>query len=512
MRLLVALLLCLPLASPLSAQQKLDDVGVEVGSPAEVDLEQVRRVIEASQQTAPSFRSPRMRYISLDDAVITALQHNLPLQIARIDVKAAEHEVPATRARFHPVPGLLFEATDERAVDRLFSVDPPDLRRGVESVDTQFGQAFVRQELPTGGEVVIASDLFREAQDRYSDVYEGGSQLELRQPLMRGGRIYVATQEISNAEFDLGVLEAELQSGILRVTADATQAYYNTVLAARLIDVSEKAVERDRRLIEASGALFQAGRGSKRDVVSAEIRLSDDLASLARRQGALERAQLELRDVLGLPIGEYLAPAEATVPFFPIEFRLERWIDQALRKRPEIRAVLVRLEQSALDVRVAANTVLPKLDAVGLYRRHDFGTSSRKAFGWDSQSWAAGLEFEIPFGNVAARERLESARLRHRRVERELANVGRSIEVEVRNEVIGLQQNPENLKAQAAKVEQARSKLEIARVRFERGLANNLDITDSQTDLVDAESELLAAIVDYTNGLARLEATIAGPL
>jgi outer membrane protein TolC len=284
------------------------------------------------------------------------------------------------------------------------------------------------------------------------------------------------------------------------------------VLAARLIDVSEKAVERDRSLIEASRALFQAGRGSKRDVVSAEIRLSDDLASLARRRGALERAQLVLRDVLGLPIGEYLAPAEATVPFFPIEFRLERWIDQALRKRPEIRAVLVRLEQSALDVRVAANTVLPKLDAVGLYRRHDFGTSSRKAFGWDSQSWAAGLEFEIPFGNVAARERLESARLRHRRVERELTNVGRSIEVEVRNEVIGLQQNLENLKAQAAKVEQARSKLEIARVRFERGLANNLDITDSQTDLVDAESDLLAAIVDYTNGLARLEASVAGPL
>jgi outer membrane protein TolC len=484
MRLLCMLLLCPLLASPLFAQQKL--VGVEVGSPAEVDLEQVRRVIQASQQTSPSFRSPKMRYISLDDAVITALQHNLSLQIARIDVKVGEHEVPATRARFHPVPGLLFEATDEHTVDRFSSsTDPLDRRRGTKSVDTQFGQAFVRQALPTGGEVVIASDLFREAEDRFSDAYEGGSQLELRQPLMRGGRIYVA---------------------------DATQAYYNTVLAARLIDVSEKAVERDRSLIEASKALFQAGRGSKRDVVSAEIRLSDDLASLARRRGALERAQLVLRDVLGLPIGEYLAPAEATVPFFPIEFRLERWIDQALRKRPEIRAVLVRLEQSALDVRVAANTVLPKLDAVGLYRRHDFGTSSRKAFGWDSQSWAAGLEFEIPFGNVAARERLESARLRHRRVERELANVGRSIEVEVRNEVIGLQQNLENLKAQAAKVEQARSKLEIARVRFERGLANNLDITDSQTDLVDAESALLAAIVDYTNGLARLEATVAGPL
>ena len=63
-----------------------------------------------------------------------------------------------------------------------------------------------------------------------------------------------------------------------------------------------------------------------------------------------------------------------------------------------------------------------------------------------------------------------------------------------------------------AKVEQARSKLDIAQVRYQRGIADNFDVTDAQEDLVDAESDLLSAVVDYTNGLARLEARIAGPL
>jgi outer membrane protein TolC len=506
---------CLYFSMPLtlSAEEAPSGPGVEVGNVSELDLTEVRRVIETTERSTVASVGGRQRQIGLEEAVLTALRHNLSLEIARLDVDAAAHEVPATRAFFHPTPGLTFEATDERTVDRLsFSSDPRAQRRGTEDLNTQFGQAFVRQQLPTGGEVAIASDLFRESEEPYSDLYEGGAQLELRQPLMRGGRIYVATREIQDAEFDLGVLEAELQAQILQVTSDATEAYYNTILAARLIDVSEQAVARDQRLIEASQALFRAGRGSKRDVVSAEIRLSDDLAGLARRRGALERRQLVLRDVLGLPIGEYLIPAEPTVPFQPIQFRLEHWIDQALTRRPEIRAVQVRLEQSALNVRVAANTVLPKLDAVGVFRRHDFGTSSRRTWGFESQTWAAGVEFEIPFGNVAARERLQSARFLHRRVERELENVSRAIEIQVRNEVIGLEQNLEDLKAQAAKVEQARSKLEIARVRFERGLANNLDITDSQSDLVDAESALLAAIVDYTNGIARLEATVAGPL
>ena len=61
-------------------------------------------------------------------------------------------------------------------------------------------------------------------------------------------------------------------------------------------------------------------------------------------------------------------------------------------------------------------------------------------------------------------------------------------------------------------VEQARAKLEIANVRFQLGLANNLDITDADTDLTDSESDLLTAITDYASNLARIEAAIVRPI
>ena len=66
--------------------------------------------------------------------------------------------------------------------------------------------------------------------------------------------------------------------------------------------------------------------------------------------------------------------------------------------------------------------------------------------------------------------------------------------------------------AQTAKVEQARDKLETANTCFRLGLADNFDVTDAQEDVVSAETEFLTAIVDYVNSLARLEASIAGPL
>jgi outer membrane protein TolC len=156
--------------------------------------------------------------------------------------------------------------------------------------------------------------------------------------------------------------------------------------------------------------------------------------------------------------------------------------------------------------------VLPALDLLASYGRAGFSKTSRTTWDQDSQAWAAGLHFEMPLGNVAARQRLLAARLLNKRVERELRNQQRLIEIEVRTEVINLRENFGNLAAQTAKVEQARDKLETANTRFRLGLADNFDVTDAQEDLVSAETEFLTAIVDYVTSLARLEASIAGPL
>jgi len=491
---------------------------IEVGDAGEVDMDAIRAVIDRTQGDLGPLGTlpPGAQELGLEDAIRIALVNNLDLQIVALQRDAVEHEVPATKAKFDPTPGVNFLYTDERIDNPLGEDDEGNLVKesGRDKSDSWLTQAFVRQELPTGGTVTLSTDALRESGDSLggNHAYEGGGQIELRQPLMRGGRIYVATREIKDAEFNLGVAQSQLQAEILRVTADVKQAYYNTIFSARVIQVSQEAIERSRLLVEASEALFGAGRANQRDVVSAQIRLSDDLSDLVRRQALLERAQLVLRDVTGLPIREPLALASDTIPFYPIKIHQGEWIERAIANRPEIQGVLYRLDQSALNVRVASNSVLPKLDVVGLFRRSDFDRSYQNVWGFDSQRFIGGLEFEIPFGNVAARERLRSAKIVHQRVERELVNTRRLIELEVRGEVISLRENLEDLEAQTAKVQQARQKLEIATVRYQRGLANNLDITDAQEDLVDAETDFLANIVDYTNGLARLEARIAGPL
>jgi outer membrane protein TolC len=436
----------------------------------------------------------------------------------------AEALVPAARAKFHPIPGFDAAAGSTRLVDGPDDfTEPGGLVPGTYEENSQAAIPFLRQELPTGGTATVSTPLLRKSihdtrdipsdeRSEDGDRYLGGTALVLRQPLLRGGSVYVARRLVLDSEYNLSIAEAQLRAQILQVTAQVKEAYFNTILAQRLIEVSEQALKRDRALLEASRALFEAGRATRRDVLSAEIRISDGEASLARNHGAFSVSQLVLRNVLGTRIDQPVQPAEATIPFEPVEITLDQWISRAIESRPEIRAALARLDQSALAVRVASNDVLPALDALGSYGRGGFSDTSRTTWDMDSQAWVVGLHFEIPFGNVAARERLRAVRLLNERFERELSNLQRQIEIEVRTEAISLRENFGDLTAQIAKVEQARAKRETADARFRLGLADNFDVTDAQEDLVSAETELLTAIVDYVNSLARLEARIAGPL
>jgi outer membrane protein len=486
-----------------AASAVTDAEALEIGRISEVDLEELRRVIRPSRQVA---HSPSLRHVSLsmEESVKIALEGNLQLQVFALDVEAQEPEIPAARAKFHPTAALRAEAREERSESKSGKVDRGNLQ-GV--------GVFLEQELPIGGSVTLGAGYAREYSDeagftpadpRDSTTTSGaGAMLEVRQPLLRGGRIYVARREILEAELDLRIRQSELEASILEVTAETKAAYYEVIQAKRLINVIEEAIARDEQLVEYSQTLFEAGRVSNRDVLSAEVRLSIDQARLANRRAELDTARNALRDVLGLPIGTRVRIKEETIPFHPIELRLDDWIERAIAKRPELMKIRTQLERNDLEIKIRRNALLPTLDVAGTYRQ---------GFDWKSYDWRAGLGLEYPIGNVEARSRLDRAEIERTRTERQYQREKRRIERELRDIEVQLRSSMERLDALAVGVERARAKRETARARFERGLANNFDITDADEDLVNTESELLRALVDHAVNLAILEAKVVGPL
>ena len=485
---------------------------------SEEDLGRIKRVLDdIRRKRLPGAPAPPEKLsLALEEAVELGLEKNLPLQITRLNEDALETEIARAKAIFHPLVGASLTASRRKEVGIERLNDDRIILDGRRISDTSIRTpaAFISENIPTGGNIGVEGFFRRTdtAGERPPREFVSNYTVRILQPLLRGGRIYVATRPIKDAEYDWRIAAAQLQADILTVMALTKAAYYNAVLADLIIDVAQDALARDEALIEASNALFKARLVTKRDVYSAEIIRAQDAETLARAEGNRQLAQNALSDVLGVPIGTETQVRHEAIDFQPIPSDLETWIALANERRPEIMAADEALKKSWLNVRVAQNGLLPNVDLTAAYGRAQTGTTVGRALDFRGDEWAAGLLFSYPLGNVAARSLLSRARIDHTRFETQLAQTKRLVELQVRTAEIRLRTSLERMKPLAVSVEQAEGKLEIARARFALGQATNKDVTDAQEDIRDGEIDLLRSIVDYDIGLAELEASIAGQI
>ena len=435
--------------------------------------------------------------MTLQQAIDRALQENLGLRSTTLGTEFAGLEIPKAKAQFDPTVGLVLTYSGVR---------PAPTAAAQTTLTSRELRPLVAQRLPTGGSLVLSGGFTR------FDQPNSAVTLSLVQPLLRGGRTYVATQLIRNAESDAKIAEENLKAQILSVTAGTKIAYYNVLLAEKVIGVTEAATARDRELIEASTALFEARLVTKRDVFSAELSLAQDSARLVSARADLETAKNALLAVLGLPIATDIALADKEIRFEPVELELEKLIATANRRRPEILAAQESLAKAELAVRVAQNGVLPQLDLVASYGRALTATSTAGGFSVPGDVWTAGVVASYPIGNAAARATLSQAEIGHKRRVIDMEQTRQNVEVGVRAAVIKLRKSVERIRSLIVAIEQARGKLEVGKAQFALGQATNLDVTDAQQSILNAETDLLTAIIDYNIGLAELEANIGGPL
>lgn len=437
--------------------------------------------------------------IRLEDVVRIALEKNLNIQIFALDSDALKPRVEVEKAFFDPIVGMIVNRGSSETVTGS-------------GFDARSAEVFISQELPTGGNVLLS--MLHDNIDPIDKDEEFTSTvaISLVQPLMRGGRIYVATRFIEDAEYDVRIAEAQLKAEMLRVSAQAKAAYYNTLLAQQVIEVTEAAIKRDRLLLEASQALLDANLVTIRDVLSAEVSLAKDKDKLVQARSDLESTKNDLLEVLGLPIGREVTLLDRDIAFESIPLEIEKWIATALENRPEILQFKEQLDKSALNIRVRENEVLPQLDLIASYAREQTDSTFNRSFRLGGKGWNVGLAFSIPIGNVAAKELLSQARIERESIRTQLLQQERSIELEVRDSVIKLRNSLGRIEALTAVRDQAQRLLKVAIARFSMGLATNLDVTAAQEDLLDAETELAGAIVDYNTGLAELEAAIGAPI
>ncbi|MCZ6691309.1 MAG: efflux RND transporter permease subunit [Planctomycetota bacterium] len=371
---------------------------------------------------------PEVRRIGLQEAILSAIEHNLGLRAARLGPADASNEINFARARFDPtfLGRYEFEKIDQPARVPLLNNTP--LGVSVLAGETQELRLALRQPLVTGTTIALESGLTRfENRTPGFDfdpdpAWQARVGLSVTQNLLRGFGLNVNRAEIDLGETGLKRSVEQLRVAILDVVARTEQAYFDLVRARRNVLIQQSLLDRGRQVKDVL---------EKRQVFDTEpAQYTDALATVKQREADRIRAQRiakvasdRLKAILNDPdvplLGEtVLDPAdpldEAAVPI-----DLAEAVRRALMERPEVRASLLRIDDAEIRETVAKNLLLPGLSLRGgiFYSGLDgnAGGAISEIDGSTFVDYLVGVNLEVPIGNRAASARADQARRARRR-------------------------------------------------------------------------------------------------
>jgi outer membrane protein TolC len=376
-------------------------------------------------------REQELVKVSLQSAIVTAVEQNVGVQISRLQPAISEADVVAAEAAFD---WIFFGSADLTRTDRpqatpvLMGValgSPASV-----SEQTRF-ETGVRRTLESGGNISVSTGLSRFRSKSGVDfspdpAYTSSVRLGIEQPLLRGFGSDVNRAVIYLTRNEERRSIQQLRSDLLQLVTDVEIAYWNLAFALQNVAIQQWLVDVG---IEVRDVLER-----RRDFDTKLAEYADAVAVVESRKGNVIRAQRTLRAASDnlkqlvndaeLTVGsEALIDPADTMIDSPIAYSLRETVMTAVAARPEIQQAILGIDDASIRQMLADNNRLPLLNlsaGMAYFGLDDGAGDSYEELGeGDFIDYLVGINFEIPIGNRAA-----EAEYRRSRLERSSAVIG----------------------------------------------------------------------------------------
>ena len=447
--------------------------------------------IAASAQTGPPV-------LSLTDAVNEALAKNERLVNQADGIAQADLGLRLARNTFRP-----------KVTPNIFG------SFGRTDVSSQTYRVDVTQKLVTGTELrlstgTVSAQIPGELGDPQSDVlfYNADTTLTLSQPLLRGFGRSVSRRALTSAELRREDADRQQRLSEQQVAVDVAAAYYRVVSQQAFVEVARQSLLRARRLRDASEAKLDAGLVSQLDVLRSQQLVSQSEMQFFDAQAAVEDARDQLTFLMGRAATSAFQ-VSAAIPRTdaePIDVPSATAI--ALANRLDLKSRRAAADDAENQIRFSRNQLLPQVDVNFALTRRETAPSFRESFGLDGYKFATFFTIAMPVDRTAQQVEYQSALIDRDRRRREAETLERQIADSVKQIVRERDRLIRGVAAAATSVEISRREVEVAQLRYETGLSNNLDVVTAEGALLQAEGRRIQALADSAIAALRLRAVL----
>jgi len=275
---------------------------------------------------------------------------------------------------------------------------------------------------------------------------------------------YTYTMDLADKQTEVYLKLAEMGVDVAKkgIRFGVEAAYFGALLARDNRLLAEAAVERQKDLLRIAEARYKVGAVAKTEVLDAQVQLAKAEANLSNVKSQEEKAYINLKKLLGLPLDRQIELTDALkFELADIDVTLEELIEKALKNRIDI------------------------LSAEGSYEiaKLDFDLNSKV---YPSNTF---IYKEKEHAKEDARIKLEDTKA--------------AVEAEVRQIWLDLEDAKANIPVLDKAIEMAEESLRLAKLSYQAGLVRSVDVAAAEEGLRQVQLQRAGAIYNYN--LARLK-------
>jgi NodT family efflux transporter outer membrane factor (OMF) lipoprotein len=297
-------------------------------------------------------------------------------------------------------------------------------------------------------------------------------------------------RSIEASAADVGAAEANRRDVIVSLLAEVARNYFELRGTQNRLAVARRNAENQRQTLELTMALLEGGRGTELDTSRAEAQLNATLATIPPLETAIKAAMYRL----GVLIGQQPTALEAELaepqplPGLPTRVALGRPED-LLRRRPDIRVTERNLAAATARVGVETADLFPRITLAGSLALQATSFTGLGKSGSDTFAVGPGIFWAaFDLGRVRARIRAADAR-----TEAALAQYEQRVLLaleETENALVDFSRQQGRRDLLRASAQASERAVDLARQRYQFGVADFLTVLDAERTLLAAQDQL----------------------
>lgn len=286
------------------------------------------------------------------------------------------------------------------------------------------------------------------------------------------------------------------------LTLRVRSAFYLLLAVEKQVTAVRENVQAREDIFLQAQEFFNQGIRARVDVARAEANLFAARTALIRAENNREIARIELANAMGMAaLGERTVVEPSQTPVSLPERGLLQ--QDAVRNRAELHQFAALKAAATGNLTSARSSYLPILSGVA-----SVGYAERE-FPPTGNVWGVGLNLTVPlFSGFSSVEQVREATAAINSIEARQNNLALQIIKEVESAWLGGNEAAARMVSTEKEVAAANESKSLAEGRYQEGVGSIIEVTDAQSQALDAQTANIQARYDYLTALARLDRAV----